>query len=114
MLNLDFVFLLLLSYLTGAFPSSYLLGKFFYKIDIRKFGSGNVGATNTFRILGKIPGLIVLIIDVFKGWIVVNFIHLFESNVFLEIHNPELIFEFQLLLGITAIVGHIFPYISQF
>ena len=84
MVDLDFVLLLLLSYLTGAFPSSYLLGKFFYDIDIRKFGSGNVGATNTFRILGKIPGLIVLIIDVFKGWIVVNFIYLFEINVFLS------------------------------
>tara|TARA_B100000927_G_scaffold272672_1_gene250488 strand:+ start:1066 stop:1707 length:642 start_codon:yes stop_codon:yes gene_type:complete len=114
MINLDFILLLLLSYLIGAFPSSYLLGKFFYNIDIRKFGSGNVGATNTFRILGKIPGSIVLIIDIFKGWIVVNFIHLFESNVFFEINNSELIFEFQLLLGIIAIVGHIFPIYINF
>lgn len=114
MFDLDFVLLLVLSYLTGAFPSSYLLSKLFYNIDIRKFGSGNAGASNTFRILGKIPGSIVLIIDIFKGWIVVNYIKIFESNILLEIHNPEHIFEFQLLLGITAIVGHIFPVYINF
>lgn len=107
MLDLDFLLLLLSSYLTGAIPSSYLLGKLFYNIDIRKFGSGNPGATNTFRVLGKIPGIIVLIIDVFKGWIVVSYIYLLKNE-------PEILFEYQLILGTIAVIGHIFPVYINF
>ena len=104
------ILLILLSYLTGAFPSAFIVGKSFFSIDIREHGSGNAGATNTFRVLGKAAGTIVLIIDVFKGWLVVNFVYLFPSIYI----NPELIFEYQLLFGVFAVVGHLFPVYTRF
>ncbi|MFD2496854.1 glycerol-3-phosphate acyltransferase, partial [Mammaliicoccus vitulinus] len=64
---------IILSYLFGCFPSGLVLGKLFYKKDIRQFGSGNLGATNTFRVLGKKAGFIVMFLDIFKGFIVVFF-----------------------------------------
>ena len=104
------ILLILLSYLTGAFPSAFIVGKSFFSIDIRQHGSGNAGATNTFRVLGKVAGTIVLIIDVFKGWLVVNFVYLFPSfNI-----NPELLFEYQLLFGVFAVIGHLFPVYTRF
>ncbi len=60
--------LLLFAYLIGSIPTAVWLGKFFYGIDVREFGSGNAGATNTFRVLGKKAGIPVLIIDVLKGY----------------------------------------------
>ena len=63
---------LVLSYLIGSIPTAVWISKFFYKIDIRDYGSGNPGATNTFRILGKRAGLTILLLDIFKGWIVVT------------------------------------------
>ncbi len=55
------------AYLIGAIPSSVLFGKIFYGKDVRKFGSGNAGATNTFRVLVPTAGIIVLALDVLKG-----------------------------------------------
>lgn len=57
----------LISYLLGAVPTAYLIGRLWRGVDIRQHGSGNVGATNAFRVLGKIPGVIVLGVDVLKG-----------------------------------------------
>lgn len=57
-----------LSYLLGAIPTGVLMGRLF-RVDIRQYGSGNVGATNVTRVLGKLPGLIVLLIDTAKGWV---------------------------------------------
>ena len=56
--------LILVAYLLGSIPTSVWIGKAFYKIDVREFGSGNAGATNTFRVLGKQAGIPVLIIDI--------------------------------------------------
>jgi len=61
------VFSLVLTYLIGAIPTAYIFGRLLKGIDIRKHGSGNVGATNAFRVLGKGPGSAVLIIDILKG-----------------------------------------------
>ena len=61
------VLLIVIAYLIGSIPSALWLGKFFYKIDIREYGSQNAGATNTFRILGKRLGWTVLFCDVSKG-----------------------------------------------
>jgi len=55
------------AYLLGSIPSGVWIGKLFYKKDIRQFGSGNTGTTNTFRVLGKQAGIIVLIMDISKG-----------------------------------------------
>ena len=74
MLTTETLLFVLFAYLTGAFPSAVWVGKTFYKIDVREFGSGNAGATNTFRVLGKKAGIPVLIMDILKGWLSVNYI----------------------------------------
>ena len=71
---------LLASYLIGSIPTAYLFGRMLKGIDIRKVGSGNVGATNALRILGKGPGVIVLLLDILKGFVVVVYL----GNFFLD------------------------------
>ncbi len=101
--------LLLFAYLIGSIPTAVWLGKFFYGIDVREFGSGNAGATNTFRVLGKKAGIPVLIIDVLKGYAAVLLVHLSSytpySNEFIN---------FQIALGISSLFGHIFPIFAGF
>lgn len=65
------VLVLILAYLLGSIPTAYVVGRYIYKFDIRSRGSGNVGASNTLRTMGTVPGLIVLAIDVFKGLLAV-------------------------------------------
>ena len=67
------IFGLLIGYLVGSIPSAVWVGRTFYGIDVREYGSGNAGATNTFRVLGKKPGIAVLIMDVLKGFFAVKF-----------------------------------------
>ena len=63
---------ILLVYLIGAISSSVWIGQKFYNTDVREHGSGNAGATNTFRVLGKKAGVLILILDILKGWIAVR------------------------------------------
>lgn len=97
--------IILCAYLIGSIPSGLWVGKIFYKMDIRQHGSGNLGATNTFRILGKKAGLIVTVMDVLKGTAAVLLAIL---PVFSEatIHP--------LILGVIAVVGHMFPVFASF
>ena len=110
MIELEYIYFIIISYLLGSFPSAILVGKLFYNIDVREFGSGNAGATNTFRVLGKKAGLPVLFFDVFKGFISVNLI------VFLDIipYSMDGVFELQLTFGIAAVIGHLFPVFTGF
>ena len=110
MLTPETLLFILLAYLTGAFPSAVWLGKTFYKVDVREFGSGNAGATNTFRVLGNKAGIPVLIMDIFKGWICVNYIS-FLTNI---PQSAEAYFEIQLAFGIAAVIGHLFPIYTGF
>lgn len=96
---------LLGAYLLGAIPTSVWIGRRFYNIDIREHGSGNAGATNTIRVLGLKVGIPVLIIDMLKGFAAVNLIHLTDYY----IPQSGDFISYQLLLGIAAIIGHIFP-----
>jgi glycerol-3-phosphate acyltransferase PlsY len=91
---------IILSYLIGALPSSVWIGQRFYDTDVREHGSGNAGATNTFRVLGKRAGIIVLILDIFKAWLAITVLSDFAGNKSIE---------FQLALGLVAVLGHIFP-----
>ena len=70
----NFIVIAVLSYLIGSIPTAFIFGKALKGIDIRAHGSGNVGATNAFRILGKYPGTAVLIIDMLKGVLPVVFL----------------------------------------
>jgi len=96
---------LIIAYLMGSVPSAVWIGKIFYNIDVREYGSGNAGATNTFRVLGKKAGIPVLLIDVIKGWLPV-FAARFMGDFNYE---SEEFINLQLALGVAALIGHIFP-----
>ena len=109
MIDSEIILLVFLAYLTGALPSAVWIGKTFFSTDIREYGSGNAGATNAFRVLGKKAGVPVLFLDIFKGWLAVNYVFLIKGSSSLNLSNPELFFENQLAFGIAAVVGHLFP-----
>ena len=110
MIELEYIYFILIAYLLGSFPSAILIGKIFYKIDVREFGSGNAGATNTFRVLGKKAALPVLFLDVLKGFLTVNLIAFLDLIPF----SIDGIFELQLTFGIAAVIGHLFPIFTGF
>lgn len=91
---------LIIAYFIGALPSSVWIGKSFYNVDVREHGSGNAGATNTFRVIGKKAGIIVLVIDIFKAWFATTALSYFAGNQSTD---------YMLALGLVAVLGHIFP-----
>ncbi len=101
------------AYLSGAVPFAYIAGKALKGIDIRDYGSGNVGATNVLRTLGKGPGIIVLLLDMAKGAAAVTVV----PWVFLMINGTDFPISNELLrviCGVTAIVGHIWTIFLKF
>ena len=90
------------SYLIGSIPTAYIFGRLIKGIDIRKHGSGNVGATNALRVLGKKVGITVLILDILKGFITVVFLGNFISGNIPFLSGEEV----RLILGISCICGH--------
>lgn len=105
------VVMLVLSYLIGAFPSGLVIGKLFFKKDIRQYGSGNTGATNSFRVLGRPAGFIVTFLDIFKGFITVFF------PLWFPVHADGIISTFftnGLIVGLFAILGHVYPIYLKF
>lgn len=102
--------LICVAYLIGSIPTAVWVGKFFYRIDIRKHGSGNAGATNTFRVLGIKAGIPVLIFDIFKSFIVVKFADI--TGIFLQGTDKYVLF--QIGLGVAAVFGHIYPVYAGF
>ena len=104
------LFLLLIGgYLLGSIPTAVWVSKSFYGFDVRQHGSGNAGATNTFRILGKKAGISVLIVDILKGLFAVQLVRL---SAFLP-GSSEWI-RLELALGICAFFGHVFPVFAGF
>lgn len=99
------VWILLAAYLLGSIPTGLWVGKLFYKTDIREHGSKNLGATNSFRVLGKKPGLVVTLVDIFKGTgaIFLPLIPYFSTSTL----DP-------LILGVVALIGHMFPVFAGF
>ena len=100
----------IIAYLLGSVPTAVWVGKRFYATDVREHGSKNAGATNTFRVLGKKPGTVVLIIDIIKGALAVTLPFLMQQNGFVI----EYLIEIQLICGISAILGHVFPLFAGF
>jgi len=99
-----------LAYLLGSVPSAVWIGKKFHNIDVREHGSGNAGTTNTIRVLGWATGIPVLLIDIAKGWLAAML------PVFFHLADPStaLMTNLQMLTGIVAIIGHIFPLFAGF
>ncbi|MDI6786300.1 MAG: glycerol-3-phosphate 1-O-acyltransferase PlsY [bacterium] len=103
------VMLFIFSYLLGAIPFGYLAGKLLKGIDIREYGSGNLGATNVYRTVGKITGIIVLLLDIGKGLLAVIVADSFALNGL--IINRELIL---IIAGLCAVMGHNWPLYLKF
>ena len=102
--------LIILAYLIGSVPTALLISKKYFGIDIRDYGSGNMGATNTFRVLGSRYGSIVMAIDILKGMAAVGLFSLlpyYSSN---ELARTNLMIG----LGLAAVLGHVFPVFAQF
>ncbi len=98
-----------IAYLLGSISFAVWIGRIFYKVDVREHGSGNAGTTNTIRVLGWKPGLFVLLLDAFKGWLA---IHIGDGLM------PDCLAGWQeyydVLLAVSVLLGHIFPLFTGF
>lgn len=101
----------IVAYLIGSIPAAVWYGKAAFGVDVRNFGSGNAGATNTFRVLGKGAGAIVMLVDMLKGFAATkSAIFLVELNA-ISADKVEL---WMLVFGLSAAIGHIFPLYANF
>lgn len=96
------ILVMVLAYLLGSIPSGLIIGKVFYNTDIRQHGSGNLGGTNTFRVLGVKAGLAVTLADILKGTLAASLTHFFHLDI-----NP-------LIAGVFAVLGHTYPIFAGF
>jgi acyl phosphate:glycerol-3-phosphate acyltransferase len=104
------IYLIILAYLIGSIPTSLIVSKSQFNIDIRDYGSGNAGATNTFRVLGSKWGTIVMVLDMLKGLVAVKLALLLPLYMEDEFARTN----FQIGLGLAAVLGHIFPIWAEF
>ncbi|PWU68761.1 glycerol-3-phosphate 1-O-acyltransferase PlsY [Gracilibacillus dipsosauri] len=100
---MDYFIFIVIAYLLGSIPTGLIVGKVGFKIDIREHGSGNLGATNTFRVLGIKAGIIVTVCDILKGTL---------AAVLPVIFHAEQVYP--LVVGLFAVLGHIFPIFAKF
>lgn len=107
---MNLLLLVIAAYLVGSVPTAYWIGKAFFKIDIREHGSKNMGASNTFRVMGPMWGIIVLMIDMGKGIAAVQLAQGVQATDWL---GNEITF-WQLIFGLTAVAGHVFPVFAGF
>ncbi|GAA0444772.1 glycerol-3-phosphate 1-O-acyltransferase PlsY [Lentibacillus halophilus] len=99
---MEFILFAVLAYLFGSIPSGVIIGKVGYHIDIRQHGSGNLGATNTFRVLGTTAGIIVTLMDILKGTVATVLPLFFDAEVY------------RLAIGLFAVIGHTYPLFVKF
>ncbi len=102
--------IIVLAYLIGSIPTSVWVSRRFFDIDIREYGSGNAGATNTYRVLGPKWGTIVMIVDMLKGVLAVKLALLLPDYA----ENETRLLNMQIGLGLAAVIGHIFPIWADF
>ncbi|MFC0184647.1 acyl-phosphate glycerol-3-phosphate acyltransferase [Pseudarcicella hirudinis] len=111
MLTIVIVCCTVIAYLLGSIPTALWYGEAYFGLDIRKHGSGNAGATNTFRVLGKRAGTIVLLIDAIKGWIATSIAMMLYYSHLIDWNDCETL---KLIFGFAAVLGHVFPAFSNF
>lgn len=100
---------LIAAYLIGSFSSAVLIGRWFFGTDVRKHGSGNAGATNTIRVLGTKVGVVVLLLDVFKGWLAVALFGFFGDGL-----TEPMASYVKLGYALAVVLGHVFPLYTSF
>ncbi|MCZ2471569.1 glycerol-3-phosphate 1-O-acyltransferase PlsY [Aquirufa ecclesiirivi] len=103
--------LCLLSYILGSIPTAIWYGEAYYGVDIRTLGSGNAGATNTFRVLGKKAGSIVLFVDAFKGFLATS---LSTFLFYLHLIDWQTCVSLKIVFGFLAVLGHLLPVFCDF
>ncbi|MDB5013270.1 MAG: acyl-phosphate glycerol-3-phosphate acyltransferase [Daejeonella sp.] len=113
MISIYSISALIAAYLFGSIPTAVWIGQAFYGVDVREYGSGNAGATNTFRVLGKKAGIAVMVLDIFKGWTATNLAYLIGLSVTGPQNSVQFV-NYQLALGIIAVMGHLFPVFAGF
>ncbi len=113
MISIYSISALIVAYLFGSIPSAVWIGEAFFGIDVREYGSGNAGATNTFRVLGKNAGIAVMTIDILKGFTATNLAYFIGLSVTGPQHSIVFV-NYQLALGVTAVMGHLFPIFAGF
>ncbi len=104
------VILIACAYLIGSIPTALIISRRFFDIDIRDYGSGNMGATNTFRVLGSKYGTIVMVVDIVKGVIAASLYELLPFYGGNELQRTNFI----IALGMASVIGHIFPIFANF
>ncbi len=104
-----------MAYLIGSIPSAIWVGRKFYGIDVREHGSGNAGATNVFRVLGKGPGTVVLLMDIIKGFLAVMLAYQM-GYYFAEqgTQSSQMTGFFPVAFGVLSVVGHMLPIFAKF
>ena len=110
---LYFIVFGLFAYALGSIPTAIWVGKAWFNMDVREHGSLNAGATNTFRVLGKKPGIIVLVVDIFKGFLAVSLVKWFVEYKSWD-HTFDEVIQVQVVCAVLAILGHIFPLFARF
>lgn len=113
MISIYSISALILAYLCGSIPTAVWIGQAFFDVDVREYGSGNAGATNTFRVLGKKAGIPVMLIDILKGWTATNLAYFIGVSTTGAYNSPAYI-NYALALGIAAVMGHLFPIFAGF
>ena len=104
------IILIIIAYLIGSVPTALIISRKYFGIDIRDYGSGNMGATNTFRVLGNKYGTIVMVFDILKG-IIASSLYIFISY---YMHDEWGRTSLIVGLGVAAVLGHIFPIFADF
>ena len=102
--------LIIIAYLIGSIPTALIISTKFFGVDIRDYGSGNMGATNTFRVLGSKFGTVVMVFDILKGMLAVGLFYFLPFY----IHNEWDRTNLMVGLGLAAVMGHIFPIFAQY
>ena len=113
MISIYSISALILAYLCGSIPTAVWIGQAFFDVDVREYGSGNAGATNTFRVLGKKAGIPVMLIDILKGWTATNIAYFIGVSTTGAYNSPEYM-NYALALGIATVMGHLFPIFAGF
>lgn len=113
MISIYSISALIAAYLFGSIPTAVWLGQAFYGVDVREYGSGNAGATNTFRVLGKKAGIAVMLIDIFKGYTATKLAYFIGLSV-TGAENSTQFVNYELALGVVAVMGHLFPIFAGF
>jgi glycerol-3-phosphate acyltransferase PlsY len=113
----------LLAYLLGSIPNAIWVGRKYFGIDVREHGSGNAGATNVFRVLGKGPGTIVLLLDILKGYLAVRLVdvmnwvwpyfHSEDAALWTGFHVDDYMM-YAVVFGVMSVIGHLLPAFAKF